>query len=169
MTGHYATSTDVPSGRSREEIEKVISKYGAHQFAYGWSNGYAMVGFVMDDEDGNARQVRFALPLPDRQATTFTHTPGRNQRRAPAAAEAAYEQAVRQRWRALSLIIKAKLEAVEVGVVEWTSEFGAHIVLPDGTTVAQHLRIFVDESYRTGLVPALLPAISGPPAITATT
>ena len=41
----------------------------------------------------------------------------------------------RQRWRALNLAIKAKLEAVESGIVTFDQEFLAHIVGPSGQTV----------------------------------
>ena len=37
----YASSTEVSAGRSREEIERTISRYGATAFGYGWENGRA--------------------------------------------------------------------------------------------------------------------------------
>ena len=49
------------------------------------------------------------------------------------------EQACRQRCRALLLIIRAKLEAVESGMTTLESEFLANILLPDGGTVGQWL------------------------------
>ena len=44
-----------------------------------------------------------------------------------------YDQACRQRWRALLLVIKAKLEAVTAGISTIETEFLANIVLPDNT------------------------------------
>lgn len=151
MAPTYAASTDVPSDRSRAEIEKTLTRYGASGFAYGWTSTAAMVGFEMHN-----RQVRFVLPLPSRDDRAFTHTPTRGTPRSAAAAEAAYEQAVKQRWRALSLVIKAKLEAVETGIVDFETEFAMHMVLPDGSTVAQQVIPSIEKAYATGKVSPLL-------------
>lgn len=149
----YAESTTVSADRSRAEIEKTLARYGADSFIYGWDRDRAIVGFV-----ARGKQVRFQLPMPDRQAKEFTHTPGRGLKRTPAQAEEAFEQAVRQRWRALALVIKAKLEAVESGIVTFEQEFLAHVMLPNGGTVGDWVLPQVDSAYATGEMPALLPA-----------
>lgn len=77
--------------------------------------------------------------------------------RTDAQAQAAYEQDVRQRWRALCLCIKAKLEAVEAGITTFEDEFMAHIVLPNGQTMSQHATPMIAQAYETGNVPPLLP------------
>ena len=107
----YASQTSVPSDKSRAEIERTLARYGASSFMYGWDQTRAVIAFEM-----NGRRLKFILPMPERDSREFTHTPAKNQRRSAAAAEAAYDQAVRQRWRALALVIKAKLEAVEAVV-----------------------------------------------------
>ena len=89
----YAENTAVSSSRSRDEIERTLSRYGATQFAYAWAEGRGMIGFVL-----NGKQVRLSVPFPDRSAREFTHTPTRGTIRSPAQQEEAYEQAVRQRW-----------------------------------------------------------------------
>lgn len=153
MSGYkYAASTDVTADRSRAEIEKVLSRYGARSFMYGWDEGRAILGFVAND-----RQVRFELPMPDRASREFTHTPSRGNRRTETEAEKAYDQAVRQRWRALALVVKAKLEAVQAGIVSFDEEFLAHFVLPGGGTVAEYVIPRVDEAYVTGHMGELLP------------
>lgn len=150
----YAANTDVSSDRSRAEIERTLERYGARQFMYGWDQDCAVVGFVLND-----REIRFVLPLPDRDSTDFTRTPtGRP--RAATQARAEYEQAVRQRWRSLALVIKAKLEAVESGIVTFDAEFLAHIVLPDGRTVADNVVPRVQQAYRDHEMPSLLPEYS---------
>lgn len=159
MNGRYASGTEVGADRSRAEIERTLSRYGASQFMYGWDEHRAVLGFVAD-----GRQVRFVLPLPDRDDREFHRTPtGRP--RAKTSAAAAYEQAVRQRWRALALVIKAKLEAVETGIVAFEQEFLAHLVLPDGSTVGDAVAPRLAEAYDSGTTPALLPHY--PRAITA--
>lgn len=152
--GTYASDTSVSSEKSRNEIERTLARYGATSFAYGWEQERAMVGFVADD-----RQIRFVLPLPNREDREFTHTPSRGNRRSDAQIEAAYEQAVRQRWRALALVIKAKLEAVESGIVTFEEEFAMHMVLPNGTTVGDWVVPQIAESYATGKMPPALLAL----------
>ena len=150
----YAENTTVASDASRAEIERTLARYGAASFMYGWDRDQALIGFVAD-----GRQVKFLLPLPARDAREFTHTPARGNRRSPAEADKAWEQAVRQRWRALALVIKAKLEAVAAGITEFEDEFLAHIVLPDGSTAGQWMRPQIQEAYDTGRMPPMLPAL----------
>lgn len=148
----YAENTQVTSDRSRAEIESTLQRYGADQFMYGWDRESAVVMF-----QAGGRRVKFTLPLPDRDSREFTHTPGRNQKRSPTQSAAAYEKAVRQRWRALALVIKAKLEAVETGITTFEDEFLAHIMLPSGETVGQWMGPQVARAYESGKMPALLP------------
>ena len=157
----YAERTTVGSEQSRAEIERTLRRYGADQFMYGWEADQAVVAFR-----ALGRHVRFTLPLPDRSAHEFTTyqrelSNGRVKvyERSPDVAEEMYEQAVRQRWRALALVIKAKLEAVDAGITEFEDEFLAHILLPDGGTVGEWMRPQVEKAYQTGLMPPLLPAL----------
>lgn len=106
------------------------------------------------------RQIRFILPLPERQAKEYWYTPGRGQRRTDEAAHAAWEQACRARWRALYLIIKAKLEAVEAGISTVEREFLYDIVLPDGRTAGEWMVPQITEAYETGRMPDMLPMIN---------
>lgn len=148
----YAANTEVSSDRSRAEIEKTLNRYGARQFMYGWDEQQAIVGFVIHN-----RQVRFVLPMPDRDDKEFRLTPTGRDRAASQIAQV-YEQAVKQRWRSLALVIKAKLEAVESGIVTFDAEFLAHLVLPNGQTVGDQVMPAVAEAYATGHTPQLLPA-----------
>lgn len=145
----YAEKTQVPSDRSRAEIEKTLTRYGAESFFSGWDAGQAAIGFAM-----KGRQYRVVLPMPNRSSEDFTLTPTGKDRSA-SAAEAAYEQAVRQRWRALALMVKAKLEAVAAGIVTFEVEFLPHTVLPSGHTVAQDILPAVESAYASGDVARL--------------
>jgi len=147
----YAEKTGVSSENSRAEIERTLRRYNAGEFAYGWNRTSATVMFELE-----GRRIRFLLPLPDRDSHDFVRTPtGRE--RSPQAAEREYEQAVRQRWRALALVIKAKLEAVEANITTIHEEFLAHIVLPDGSTVGERTLPQLNQAYAVGELPALLP------------
>lgn len=145
----YASQTTVSSEKSRAEIERTLARYGASSFMYGWDQNHALIAFEM-----NGRRLKFVLPMPDRD--DFMRTPSKRQLRSPAAAKKAYEQAVRQRWRALALVIKAKLEAVEAEISEFEEEFLAHIVLPDGRTVGDFMVPQIAAVYESGRMPPLL-------------
>lgn len=147
----YARQTDVPIGRTRDEIERTITRYGATQVAFASSDDQAMVAFVAD-----GRQVRFILPLLPPTHRDFTHTPT-GRRRTPAQANTARSQDVKSRWRSLSLVIKAKLEAVAAGIVTFEAEFAMHMVMPDGRVFADHALPAIERAYAAGEAPRLLP------------
>lgn len=150
----YAESTTVSAESSRTEIERTLSRYGAASFLYGYDARRAVIQF-----EAHGLRVRFVVPMPDPADPAFTRTPtGRV--RATEPARLAWEQASRQRWRALALVIKAKLEAVESGLVEFDEEFAAHILLPDGTSVGQWLLPQIRTAYADNRMPPMLP--SGP-------
>ncbi|MFN7930906.1 MAG: hypothetical protein U0Y68_23875 [Blastocatellia bacterium] len=69
----------------------------------------------------------------------------------------AWEQATRQKWRALALVIKAKLEAVESGITTIEQEFLPFIVAADGRTVGEHLIPQLDQYCLSGGNLLLLP------------
>lgn len=147
----YAKNTNVSSELSRLEIERVLVRYGANGFAYATANGMAFIGFTMYD-----RQVKFVLPLPRKEEFRLTPT-GRE--RTENSQYEAWEQACRQRWRALKLVIQAKLEAVECGISVFEDEFMSNIVLPGGQTVGEFMKPQIAEAYRIGTPPRLLPMI----------
>ena len=148
----YAKNTNVSSELSRLEIEKILIKYGADNFAYATASGKAMICFTMID-----RQVKFFLPLPKKEEFRFTPT-GRD--RTENSQYEAWEQACRQRWRALKLVIQAKLEAVECGISVFEDEFMANIVLPDGGTVSDFMLPQIKQAYLTGDMPPMLPMLT---------
>lgn len=146
----YAQDTAVSVEKSRAEIEKLLTRYGAKSFMVGMTSGEAVIAFEMKD-----RKVLFRLPLPRQDEQRFTHST-----RGPRNGDAAlreWEQACRSNWRALALAVKAKLEAVAIGIATFEDEFLAHIVMDDGFTVGQHVRPRIAEVYGSGKVVPLLP------------
>jgi hypothetical protein len=141
----FAAKTTVPVDRSKAELERLLGKYGADQFAYMSSAEGAMVAFRM-----RGRHVRFLMPMPDPDDFRLTPT-GRG--RSHEEKGRAFQQALRSRWRALVLIVKAKLEAVAAGVSTFEREFLADIMLPDGTTVHEWLGPQLEEAYTEGTMP----------------
>lgn len=151
----YAANTEVSSDRSRAEIERTLERYGATGFMYGWQETSAIIAFQM-----NGKMVKFVLPLPNKADQLYTHwRPGGGKQLKPKPqnqALAAWEQACRQKWRALALAIKAKLEAVESGIVTFEKEFLAHFVLPSGQTFGDYAVPQLEKATAEGRMPRLL-------------
>lgn len=147
----FAEGTSVSVEKSRAEIEGLIVRYGATHTAFMSAPGRTMIMF-----EAKGRRIRFDLLLPDRDDKKFLRD-GRGTVRGPAKRLEAWEQACRQRWRALALVIKAKLEAVESGITAFEDEFLAHIVMPDGQTVATHIKPSIAAAYESGSMQPLLP------------
>lgn len=154
----YAQSTSVSVSASKAEIERIVERYGASGFMSAWSQDKAVVAFAMQ-----GRQVRFVLNMPDKAAPEFTAYKRGYQEchRTAEAAAKLWEQACRQRWRALALVIKAKLEAVESGIAIFDDEFMANIVMPNGRTVGEEARPLIAAAYESGTMHPLLPDYSG--------
>jgi hypothetical protein len=141
----YAHGTAVPVERSRGEVERLIAKYGGDRFVYGQpQDNLVVVGFRMRE-----RFVRMDLPLPERAEAKRTPT---GKVRKSTVADQEFERLVKQRWRALVLIIKAKLEAVESGVSSFDQEWLPYFVLPGGVTVYQKALPEIEAAYKTGKV-----------------
>jgi len=145
----YAEQTQVPVDRSKAEIERLLQRYGAKEFAHGWRTGKAVIQFGMKN-----RVVRFVLPLPDKQE--FARTPSGRRTRTDTDILRAWEQGCRQRWRALTLTIKAKLESVESGIEEFDTAFMGQVVMPNGKTISEEITPMIERAYATGKMPALM-------------
>jgi hypothetical protein len=129
VSDRYAARTKVPADRTRLEIEALMRKRGADQFFSGADKERAVLAFR-----AKGRHMRFTLPL----------------------AGARSEQMIRSRWRALLLVIKARLEAIDLGIMGWEDAFLADIILPDKRTVAEVMRPQIEAAYSTGKMPPLL-------------
>jgi hypothetical protein len=129
LMAEYAKRTKVPADRTRLEIEALMKKRGADQFFSGADGNRAVLAFRL-----NGRHIRFSLPL-----GKLT------------------DQIVRSRWRAMLLVIKAKLEAIDIGILTVEDAFLADTVLPDRQTVAEYMAHQIESVYSTGNMPPLLP------------
>ena len=93
-------------------------------------------------------RIRFVLELHDPDDVQLNnHNPPRvcNAK----AQQEAYDQACRQKLRALLLVVKAKLEAVAAGISTLETGFLANIVLPDNNTAGDWMLPQIDQAYRT--------------------
>jgi hypothetical protein len=154
----YAKGTSVTIERSKAEIEHTLERFGATGFLTGWDTekNTAMISFRL-----RGRYMRFRLDLPDPSDPAFLYKKINQtdfrEKRTPIQARAAWEQACKAHWRALALLIKAKLAAVEAGVVTLDDEFLAAVLLPDQRTVGEWAQPQVDQAYSSGRMPPLLP------------
>lgn len=123
----YAARTRVPIEKSKSDIERLVRRYGAKGFIAGWQGDAARIEFLARD-----RHIRFTVQVP------------------------AGEQAARQKWRALLLLVKAKLEAVDAKIATFEEAFVGDIVMPDGRTVWETAREPIRLAYETGKPVVLL-------------
>ena len=118
----YASETVVPIDRSKRQIEEMLRQNGAEQYHTGWDQARDIIEFGW-----KGKQIRFVLPRVNPK--DFSRSPA-GRTRTQSSLQQAVEQADRQRWRALYLVIRAKLEAVEAGIAVFEEEFMAFIVIP---------------------------------------
>jgi hypothetical protein len=143
----YAKQTSVSSEKSRAEIEQTVHRYGADQFAFGEAEGRAMIGFRLTKP--RKLTVRFLLPL-------YYEREHEGRRQIHNLDPVRDAQQIRQRWTALLLVIKAKLEAVETNIETIEQAFMAETVMPDGKTVAEHLLPQINKMLESGVQQTLL-------------
>jgi hypothetical protein len=133
----YAARTKIPAERTRLDIEAMMQKRGADQFFSGNDGKIAMLAFRL-----HGRHIRFSLPLVGARSA----------------------QQVRSRWRGLLLVIKAKLEAIDLGILTLEDAFIGETVLPDRQTVAEYMRPQIAAAYKSGEMPKALPYYDPPEA-----
>lgn len=157
----YAKDTSVPVEKSQAEIRRIFARYKATAFMFAENDHRATVAF-----NAQGRNIVLPVPLPDRNSKSIQFLPARNQHdyygpeRSEASKETAYQQEVRQRWRVLVLLLKAKLESIELGLSSFEDEFLAYTMLPSGRTVSQELHGQIDHMMLTGQVPNLVPMLN---------
>jgi hypothetical protein len=138
----YAKETSVSPEKSREEIEKTLKRWGAEAFAYIEEGNRFMIAFKL-----KGRYIRKYIPLPTKHSFKTI---------------AKFEQAVRQRWRAALLGIKARLEEIDSGIMTIEEAFLDGIVIYVGegksTTVGDYMIPQIENNYLTGKIPPMLPA-----------
>jgi len=146
----YAETTSVPVTKSRAEIERLLQRHKCAKFMAGVDNEAhrATVQFQAHD-----RIIRFEINLPNPSDPKYKRIKNSYLQRTTAGVLKIVEQEERSRWRALLLVIKAKLEAVESQIATFEEEFMAHIVLPNDQTVGQWVLPEVARIYDSGRMP----------------
>lgn len=147
----YAEGTEVSAERSQAEIQTILRRYRATGYGvmHDEERGFAAIGFRID-----GRAVRFSLPLPTWTDAEFERD-GRKHIRTESERRRACDQAHRQRWRALALCIKAKMETVASGIVSFEQEWMPHLVLPNGKTLGEQILPDYQKALEGGKIPHL--------------
>jgi hypothetical protein len=151
--GQFANSTTVSPEKSQQDIRETLRRYGATRFGVMEEADKAHVMFEFEK-----LQIQLTISLPSRK--DFETTDAGRSRKSSAVTEA-YNQAIRQRWRALLLAIKAKLEAIECGISTIEKEFMAFVIMPDGMSLGDHLIPELHKIAESGKMPKLLSYTGG--------
>ena len=146
----YAEGTSVPVSKPRIDLDELLRAHGADNIGVAIGTGYVRLMFTMEQ-----RTISFHVGLPTGAERDITHTPQGRIRSAPAR-HTALDAEHRRRWRALLLVLKAKLESAESGIETLESAFLANIVLPGGETVLENVAPAIAAAYTDGQVRPLL-------------
>jgi hypothetical protein len=134
----FAATTKVSVEQSQSEAAALLAKHGAtqHMIATDAARGVHAVLFQI-----GGRGYRLEVTVPK------TRDP------------LADEQSARQRWRALLLLLKAKLEHVRMGMSTIEREFLADMMLPGGKLLHQHVAEQLEAAAKNGVTtpPLLMP------------
>lgn len=125
----YAKGTDVGVDRSQQEIVQLLRRYKVDTYGFGVETGRASVTFHL-----KGVPIRVGIPLPTRPERPKMVNPATGRM---VDAITRWEQEVKEAWRALVLLLKANLEAVERGIVSVEQAFMAYLVTGDGRTVGE--------------------------------
>lgn len=125
----YAEGTTVTVERSVAEAQALLKRHGVADVGWTLSSRGGRIQFMRD-----RTAVQFTVLYPPATDDAVTLYPS-GKLRPPREHAARLEQIHRERWRALVLVLKGKLEAVDAGVETWEEAFLPHILLPGGETV----------------------------------
>lgn len=136
----YAADTKVPVAKTTAEIGALLERIGASQR-----------GTMVDDEHNAAvvyfclkgAQYRIDVPLPALERRQILKSGPEIDR-----ALRLHEQATRTRWRGVLLLLKAKIEAVRLGLSSYEKEFMPDMVLPNGMTVQEAIPDLLKNGWR---------------------
>ncbi|MFC6790638.1 hypothetical protein ACFQE0_14075 [Methylobacterium komagatae] len=131
----YAEDTKVPIAQSRSQIETMLRKASATRIV---TMDEALEAVVMFMLAGRLIKLRIEIPGD------------------------ANEQRRRAIWRAIGLVVKAKIEAVAQGITTVEQEWLAHVVLPDGSTVGDWIEPQLEVAYDKGQMPTEPLLLEGP-------
>ena len=117
----YAKNTTVPIARSKQKIEELLVSYGIEESFMGRSPRGDGIGWKY-----KGKVYKMNVPTPNQNDFNT---------------ENQFQQAIRQRWRILYMSMKMKFEEIDAGVISFEDQFLAQMSLPDGSTVADFMKL----------------------------
>ena len=160
MAGKYAINTETSVDSTKSQISRVLNRYGATTTSINETQEFALIAAKI-----HGIQIRIKLDLPLPNDPEITMTPAKRYRSKPARKKE-YERAIKSTWRAIYMIIHSRLEEVERGITTAQQAFMPWIMLPDNSTVEDHVIPTINTAYETGRVPPLLPeSMTNPPKL----
>lgn len=147
----YAKGSIVSPDRTREELNKILKKYGAKGFGFWDKEEHAIVAFELRE-----RKYRFVISF--EEIARFRLSPA-GKLRTKIQQKTAHEQHIRERWRAILAVVKGKLIAVDASIETFEEAFLRYLVMP-GTnqTIGEVIEPQLEEAYRSGVLPPMLQA-----------
>jgi hypothetical protein len=136
--GKFAYQTRISTAESMQQIQSLLAKYQATQFGYvtDAETSIATISFRCRE-----RLYRFQLTIPRMEEFAVHDHGGLPRKLAEKHTTARFERAMRSRFRALALGIRAKLVLVEAKISTLEESFLAESVDPHtGLTVAELIR-----------------------------
>lgn len=119
MNTNYVRGASITAAASQSEIQQMLMASGATGLRWHREDGKAAIAFR-----AGPRRFRMVLALP--------HTADGLPPRVTAYATAkAHHDLARQRWRQLSLLIRAKLDAVDSDIAGFDEEFLGYVLDPE--------------------------------------
>jgi len=108
MVGKYAINTETSVDKSKTDISRLLSRYGATTTSINETQQFALVAAEI-----HGVQIRIRLDLPQKNDPNITMTPQKRYRSKPAR-EKEYQRAIKSTWRALFMILNSRLKRLIV-------------------------------------------------------
>lgn len=137
----YACDTTVCVQKSINDIQKILTQFGATRFGYMSSETDVIFACELRN-----KRIKFKLPLPLKKDVPYH--PQRN-------SDKYLEQQFRSLHRGLFLTIKAKLVSIDSGIETFEEAFLANIILSNGQSFGEYSIPKLEETYNSGDVPRL--------------
>lgn len=150
MGKKFAEGTKVSASKSKDELERLMERFGATKFLSGRSVDPPM-HFIVFEISGRPYRLEIKVP----SLKEFKRGP--RGFRSDETAEKFRKQEVNRRWREVAHITKAILVGVEGDYWNFEEAMQPFHILPDNRTVREALKGNLDSYARSGSLPLLLP------------
>lgn len=139
MRSNYIRGASMSCAATQTEIRDLLLGAGAYAFQCSSDDGQARVAFR-----SGGHQFQMAVTVSTGRAAATRRA------QETETAHVASQNALRQGWRQLSALIRAKVEAVASGIVSFDEEFLAYMLLPGRGSVFRATAPAIAAAYAVG-------------------